>query len=172
MKNRSILLLALLLGLAVMTTVTAAELKFGFVDAARLLEESPQAQASSDILKKEFSEREERITKEVKDLKAIEERLARDGAIMAEAERSKLGTDLLGRQRKVRQEQQAFAEDLGNRRNEMMAVLQQQIQQAIVAIGKRDHFDLILYQGIAYANDGLDITGQVLDELKKTNKVK
>ena len=58
---------------------------------------------------------------------------------------------------------------LNLRRNEELAKLQNIVNEAIKSIGKKDDFDLILYEGIAYTNDRIDITKDVLDYLKMLN---
>lgn len=56
------------------------------------------------------------------------------------------------------------------RRNEELAKLQKIVNQGIKAIGKKEGFDLILYEGIAYTNNSLDVTQKVLDYLREEDK--
>ncbi len=160
----SILLAVLLLFAA---AGQAQALKLGYVNTPRLLEEAPQAERGSAVLKTEFSGREEKLIENQKALQSLEEKLKRDGAIMNESERQKLGMDILNRQRELRREQQALAEDLNMRRSEIIGELQKDIQKAIEKIGKKGGYDLILYEGIAYESGKFDLTDQVLEELKK-----
>lgn len=148
----------------------AAEVKIGYVDAARLLDEAPQAEAAADKLKSEFSSRESDLMAEKKELDKIQERLARDGDIMSESERKKLGIDVLSRQRELRRKQEEFRQDITIRRNDALGGLQDLIRTAIQNIGKQGNYDIIFYEGISYANPRLDLTDQVLAELRKKDR--
>ena len=70
-KNTLILILYLA---AVAPFGSALAAKLGYVDAARLLEEAPQAQAASARLKDEFASREEELTALQAEVKRLEEK--------------------------------------------------------------------------------------------------
>src|SRR3569833_4652424 len=82
-----------LLGLLAMAPAFGAELKIGYVNAARLMDESPQAVEVSKRLKEEFSGKESELQAGQKKLKQMGEQIARDGAEMSEGERRKLERD-------------------------------------------------------------------------------
>ena len=86
---------------------------------------------------------------------------------MSDDERKKQTLDLLSRKRDLRRMQDEFREDVNIRRNDAIGNLQVLIKQTIEEIGSTQHFDLIFFDGIAYANSALDITDQVLAGLKK-----
>jgi len=167
LKNIATLALSLICALAVGAAAAAAELKLGYVDAARLLDEAPQAKDATNKLKDEFASREEEISVAQDKVKRLEEALQRDGAVMSEEERKKQTLDILSRKRELRRMQDDFREDVNLRRNEAIGSLQVQIKQMIEEIGTAQKFDLIFFDGIAYANSALDITDQVLAGLKK-----
>jgi len=167
LKQLIFILTLLLSGLSFVTIADAASVKIGYVDTARLLEQAPQARSATSQLKEEFAPREDELRQIQKELKQMEDRLARDSAIMSDTERKKIGLDVLARKRAIRRKQDEFREDINFRRNEALGKLQQMIKQAIQDVGKKGHYDLILYDGIAFANPALDITSVVLDMLKK-----
>lgn len=167
MKNIALLVIALVVALAGGAAATAAELKLGYVDAARLLDEAPQAQDATNRLKDEFASREEEIALAQDRVKRLEEALQRDAAVMSEDERKKQTLDILSRKRELRRMQDEFREDVNIRRNEAIGSLQELIKQTIEEIGGAQKFDLIFFDGIAYANSALDITDEVLVGLKK-----
>lgn len=167
MKKLSFLLVFIL---SLVSWSALAEVKVGYVDTARLLDEAPQAQAASQRLKEEFAPREDEMTSIQNELKQMEERLNRDGAIMSEAERKRLGLDILARKRELRRQQEDFREDINLRRNDAIGNLQQLIKQAIETVGREGHYDLIFYEGVAYANPSLDLTDTVLEGLKKLDE--
>jgi outer membrane protein len=151
-------------------SASAAEPKLGYVDAARLLEEAPQASAASNQLKQEFASREKEIINAQRELKELEDKLARDGVIMSETEQKKLELDVLSGKRELRRKQEELKEDFNIRRNDEIGKLQKFIKQAIEDVGKEGEFDLIFYEGISFANPKLDITDQVLKRLGAETK--
>lgn len=169
MKNIALLVVTLIAALAG-GGATAAELKLGYVDAARLLDEAPQAKEATNRLKDEFASREEEIALAQDRVKRLEEALQRDGAVMSEDERKKQTLDILSRKRELRRMQDEFREDVNIRRNDAIGNLQVLIKQTIEEIGSTQKFDLIFFDGIAYANSALDITDAVLAGLQKRHQ--
>lgn len=167
MKNIASIVVTLVFTLTVGVLPAAAEMRLGYVDAARLLDEAPQAKDATNRLKDEFASREEEIAVAQDKIKRLEEGLQRDGAVMNEEERKKQTLDILSRKRELRRMQDEFREDVNIRRNDAIGNLQALIKQTIEEIGSAQKFDLIFFDGIAYANSALDITDQVLDGLKK-----
>lgn len=162
--------LAGLCGLGMMAsaiTVQAQELKIGFVNAARVLEQAPQAEAERRKLEQEFSPRDKTLVEEQKQLRAMEEKINRDGAVMSEAERHRLERDILARKRDIKRSQEEFREDLNIRRNETFDRLRRRVFEVIVDIAKTEKFDLIVSDGVVFASDRVDITGKVVDRLKQ-----
>lgn len=144
-----------------------ADVRLGFVNAPRLLEESPQAQAAAQKMKDEFSDRDKKLSQAKAELDAMQKRLNTDGDIMSETKRKQMRLDILSRQRDVMRDEEALRQDLAIRRSDVIGGLQDVIRSAIEAIGKRGNYDLIFYDGISYGNKALDLTDQVLKELKK-----
>lgn len=153
-----------------LSLASAAELKLGYVDAARLLEDAPQASAASEMLKQEFATRENEIIAAQQEIKKIEDKLARDGVIMSESEQKKAEQDVLSRKRELRRKQEELKEDFNIRRNDEIGKLQTFIKRAIEEVGKEGKYDLIFYEGISFANPELDITAKVLHRLGAETK--
>lgn len=150
----------------------AQDLKIGVVNPSRLLEEAPQAKVALNKLEKEFAARDNKLLKEQKAIKQDEEKLARDGAIMSEAERRKLERDILSRKRDLRRALDELREDRTFRSNEERGKLLRYVNDAITDVGKQEKYDLILYEGIAFANPNIDLTGMILKRLQNEAKAK
>lgn len=145
----------------------AAEIKIGVVNPAALLEKSPQAEAARKRLEREFAPRDRELVRKQKALRKLEERLARDGAVMSEAERRKLERQIRIQRREIKRAQDEFREDFNIRRNEEFGRLQRRVYQAIVGLAKEEKYDLILGDGVIYAGERVDITGKVLRRLQE-----
>ena len=154
-----------LLGLLLSANIQAAELKIGFVNVARLLEKAPQAERAKKELEREFSPRDKKLVAEQKEIKQMEERLAKDSSVMSETERDRLDKDILGRKREAKRAQDEFREDFNLRRNEELTQLQKEIFEAIQSLAKEDNYDLLLTDGVVFASDGIDVTSKVESKL-------
>ena len=147
-----------------------AEMKIAVVNVPRLLDEAPQAKAAMQALSEEFAPRQREIVAQQKDLKAKEEKLQRDGAVMAESERNKSEKDLRDGQRELQRKQNEYVEDLNLRRNEEIGKLQRSLLQEVQTYAKGANYDLVVGDGVLYATQALDITPQVLSALQSRAK--
>lgn len=147
-----------------------AELKVGYVDAARLLEKAPQAELATKRLKEEFAPREEDILVLQKQIAESEDQLRLNADVMTEDGRRKVEREMIATKRELRRVQDEFREDLNFRRNEEISKIQVLVKQVIELVGEEEKFDLILYEGIAYANDRIDLTDHILERLSKELK--
>ena len=143
-----------------------AQAKVGVVNVARLLQESPQAQAASQALENEFASRRRELETQQKDLKAREDKLQKDGAVMAEAERRNAEKALRDGQRELARKQNEFLEDLNVRRNEALGQLQRSVLQEVQAYAKSAGLDVVVADAL-YASPSVDITNQVLAALSR-----
>jgi outer membrane protein len=148
----------------------AADFKIGVVNPTAILEQAPQAKAALKRLEKEFAPRDKKAVAEQKALKKLEDKLNRDGPIMSESARRSAERDLVSRKRDLRRELDALRDDRTFRSNEERTKLLNYVNEAIKAVGKKDGYDLILYEGIAYAKPNVDLTKKILNYLKKQAK--
>jgi outer membrane protein len=143
-----------------------ADMKIAVVNIPRLLDEAPQAKVAMQALSEEFAPRQREIVAQQKDLKAKEEKLQRDGAVMAENERNRAEKDLRDGQRDLQRKQNEYVEDLNLRRNEEIGKLQRSLLQEVQTYAKGANYDLVVGDGVLYATQALDITPQVLSALQ------
>jgi outer membrane protein len=163
------LLAAACLGFAFSTSTLHAEeaARIAFVNTPQVLEQAPQAEAVRNTLQSEFAPRDAELVAEQKKVKALEEKLARDGAVMSEEERRKLERDILSQKREIKRTRDEFTEDFNIRRNDELAKMQREIALSIVTLAKEKGYDLILENGVIYASDRVDITNEVIARLKR-----
>lgn len=147
--------------------VNAEDYKLGAVNALRVLEQSPQAERARAVIEKEFAPRDKELVAKQKEIKAMEDKLAKDGAIMSETERNKMERDIVNMKRDLKREQDEFREDFNFRRNEEFAKIQKDIVEAIQEVAKANNYDVVLSDGVIYASSKVDISNLVIEYLKK-----
>ncbi len=147
------------------TATFAADMKIGVVSTEVILRDSPAAQAASKKLEQEFSKRDKDINAQGQRLKSDIERFEKNASTMSEQERVRKQRDLQDRDRDFQRRQRELREDINQRRNEELQKLLRQANTVIKNIAQREKYDLILQEAI-YVNPKLDITDEVLKELK------
>lgn len=145
----------------------AAGVKLGVVNVALLLEQAPQAQLATAALEKEFSPQETELKKLAAELDKKETDYKKNRKTMTDTQKAAKDREMAMMSREIQRRRNDIQELLNLRRNDELAKLQNVVNQAIKSIGKKQNFDLILYEGIAYTNDRIDITKDVLNHLKK-----
>ena len=148
--------------------VVAADIKIGFVNSLKILDEAPQTKAAMEAWQREFSPKKDKLIAEQAKLKKLEERLIRDGALMSSSERKNLERDVMNQQRDLRRNEEEYNEDLNIRRNEVLQEVQAKVMSVINSMAKEEGYDLIFSEsGVVYFNEGIDISDKVLNHLKK-----
>lgn len=166
-KNSVGIIFLICLGLS-FQSVSAENYKLGAVNALKVLEQSPQAETARQAIEREFAPRDKELVAKQKQLKALEDKFAKDGAIMSESERSKLERDIINQKRELKREQDEFREDFNFRRNEEFAKIQKDILNAIQKVAKENNYDVVLSDGVIYASPKVDISDLVIEYLKKS----
>ena len=163
--NRSVPLVALFLGGLMLSAQASAEMKMGVVNFQRLLEEAPQTKSVMQGLENEFAPRRRELVSMQTDLKSREDKLQKEGAVMAEADRTKAEKTLRDQQREFSRKASEFQDDASTRRNEEIGKVQRFLVQEIQNYANAQGFDLVLGEGVFFAKPALDITAQVLGVL-------
>jgi outer membrane protein len=159
------LVLASLLSLAL--TAHSAELKVGYVQVDKILQEAPQTAESGKKLEREFSPRSQELDRMSKQIKELETVLDKDGLTITEAERRNKERDIQNIKTEFQRKQRELREDINLRKNEELGSLQDRINKAVQTVAKAESYDLVMYSGVAYAADKIDITDKVLKLLGK-----
>lgn len=146
--------------------VCAQELKIGFVNVGRLINESPQAAQAMEALQEEFASRQREIIAMQNEFQERQTQIERDLEVMGAEERRNAERDLRKNERELARQQQEFSEDFNLRRNESLRKVQSEVLREVQAFVAAEGFDLVVSDGVLYSSPAIDITEQVLAELK------
>ena len=147
--------------------VSAAELKIGYVQVDKILQDAPQTAESGKKLEREFTNRTQELERLQKQIKDIETALDKDSLTMTEADRKNKERDASNLKIDFQRKQRELREDVNLRKNEELGALQDKINKAVTAVSEAEGYDLVVYGGVAYANKKIDITDKVLKSLGK-----
>lgn len=169
LRKQIIYLSFILFGL-IATVAHAADTRIGIVNTAKLLKEAPQAEEARKKLESEFAPRDIKIVDLQKSIKLLEDKLSKDAAIMSEAARKKQEREIVSQKRDVKRIREEFTEDFNFRRNEEIGKLQKLVSETILYLAKEQQYDIILNESVIYASTQVDITANVLEQLRKLYK--
>ena len=166
MKARSMkLFFALLLACASSFSVSAQELKIGYVNSERVLREAEPAKRAQAKLEAEFGKREKDLNDQNAALRAQAEKLDRDSPTLSEAEKTRRQRELVELDRDLQRKHREFQEDLTQRKNEELSSVAERANRTIKAIGDAEHYDLIVQDPVFYVSPRIDMTKKVIDAM-------
>ena len=142
--------------------------KIGYVVVEKVLKDAPQTAASNKKLEKEFKSRTDGLQKKVKAIQKQEKDFNKNSVTMAAADRQKAQKKIQNSKIEIQRIERELREDIDIRSREEIGKLQQKINEAIEEMAKTDKYDLILYQGVAYASKEIDITDKLIKVLGNT----
>ena len=148
-------------------SIGAAELKVGYVQVDKILQEAPQTAESGKKLEREFSPKSQELERMQKQIRDIEAALDKEGVTLSETERRNKERDASNLKIEFQRKQRELREDINLRKNEELASLQDRINAAVKTVSEADGYDLVVYGGVAYASKKIDITDKVLKLLGK-----
>jgi outer membrane protein len=151
-------------GLTVSAFSAEAEMRIGFVNGQRLINESPQAVKAKKKLEKDFEKRDQELQRIAKQLQGMQENMEKNGPTMPETERRNKEREFNDLNRDFQRKQREFREDLNLRQNEEMAAIYENINKVIRKVAETEKFDLILQEAV-YFSPKIDITEKVLKSL-------
>lgn len=157
--------LILLAGL-VSTNVVAADLKVGVVSVERILTEAPQVDAVNTTMLERFGTQRDELKNLETEITKMQENYKRNELVMTEDKLNDLKKEIIGKIQLLKQREAVLTQEVTTVRNQELAVLQQQVRGIIDDIAKKGKYSLVLSEGVAYADDKLDITDKVLERMK------
>ena len=165
---RSLVLMSLMtLAMIAPFNVQSAELKVGYVQVDKILQDAPQTAESGKKLEREFSPRSLELDRMSRQIKELETVLDKDGLTISETERRNKERDVQNIKIEFQRKQRELREDINLRKNEELGSLQDRINKAVQSVAEADGYDLVVYSGVAYASKKIDITDKVLKLLGK-----
>lgn len=148
-------------------SANAADLKIGYVQVDKILQEAPQTAESGKKLEKEFSPRTQELERMQKQIRDLEGALDKNSLTLSETERRNKERDISNLKIEFQRKQRELREDVNLRKNEELGSLQDRINKAVTAVAEAEGYDLVVYSGVAYASKKVDITDKVLKSLGK-----
>jgi outer membrane protein len=160
--------LAMVVSLGLASLSAYADVKVAVVDMQQVVQNTPQFGEITASLRKEFGDRQKKITDAQNSLKKAADDFNRNSSVMTAADRKTTEEKLMTQQRELQQMQMSFQKDFVEAQNKKINELVTQVKKVVADIAKKDKYNVVLVRaGVIYSDDGMDVTKEVVDALKK-----
>jgi len=159
--NISTIFLAIFLA----SPVLAADLKIGYVDIGKILNESPAAKAAQKKLEQEFTPRNKKLEAQAKKINKQKEKLKKESDIMSKDQIVALQRKITKGERDLKRDATEAQEDFKLRRRDELGKIENRLKEVILSIAESGNYDLIMTNAdVTYASDksSINITQKVL----------
>ena len=86
---------------------------------------------------------------------------------LVETELAQLDREIRGLERRIKRDEQDFREELNIQKNNEFKKVRILVLEAIGQFGEQHDYDLIVSDGVLYANKRIDVTERILESLAK-----
>lgn len=139
----------------------AQDIRIGYVDMKRLLDNAPQVIAGRAALDIEFRPINDELLADESRLLSMEQDLANASGLTVEQVAARQ-REIRNLDRSIERRREDLAEELNFRRNQQIKELGEEIEVAVQTVARREGYDLVLSSPVAYASETIDITATVL----------
>ncbi len=166
----------LVVGLAVsLMTVSsfAADLKIGYVDLQKAVQNTKAGKEARSSLEKEFKSKEADLKKKEAQLKKMTEDFEKKAALLSEDAKRKQETEIQKEMLKFRQTVSQSQQDISVKERKMTQPILEQMAKTIETVAKKEGYTMILEkreQNILWADSSIDVTDSIVKEFEKTYK--
>ena len=142
-------------------TAMAQDIRIGYVDMKRLLDNAPQVIAGRAELDIEFRPINDELLEDEARVLQLEQELASASGLTREQVAAR-EREIRNLARSIERRREDLADELNFRRNQQIKELGEEIELAVETVARREGYDLVLSSPVAYASDAIDVTDKVL----------
>jgi outer membrane protein len=165
MSGGRAVLAATLFAILCVPSLAAADVKIGYVDLQRALNESSAGKKAKEDFRGQVDRLESQLKGKKEELDKLKSDLETKGTVMADAQRKKLETEFEQKRLDLKRRFEDSQQELQKKDQELTGRIIQDLQAIIKEVGDRDGYTLILELGsspVLYYKKSADITDDVL----------
>jgi len=164
-RSARLVVFALLCVLGIGHAVAETNVRIGFVDIPYLIQKAPQAVEAEQRLESEFAPRQAELEVERERLQAMNAQLSDISSDLSDGDRLQLDREVRALERRIKRSEQDFREELNIQKNAEFKHVRERVLEAIAVFGREHDYDLIVSDGVLYANERIDVTERILEAL-------
>ncbi|MEE9322108.1 MAG: OmpH family outer membrane protein [Granulosicoccus sp.] len=147
----------------------AVHSRIGFVDIPYLIDRAPQALEAEQRLETEFAPRQAELEAQRAELQILATRLGDTSGELTETESAQIDREMRSLERRIKRNEEDFREELNIQKNNEFKSVRVVVLEAIARFGKKNDYDLIVSDGVLFANKRIDVTERILESLLREN---
>ena len=148
-------------------STNAENIKIGFIDTNQVVTSLSQYKASIDEISSEFEPKKQELLDLYNHIELvrtkINEILKSDSNKSIEDELAKLSN----LEQSFKKETEFWQNTMNNKKIDLLKEIEILVNQTINEYAKRENYDLILYENIAFVSNKVDISKKIIDEIEK-----
>ena len=148
-------------------STNAENIKIGFIDTNQVVTSLSQYKTSIDQISSEFEPKKQELLDLYNHIELvrtkINEILKSDSNKSIEDELAKLSK----LEQSFSQETEFWQNTMNNKKIDLLKEIEILVNQTINEYAKRENYDLILYENVAFVSDKVDISKEIIDEIEK-----
>jgi outer membrane protein len=145
----------------------ANDIKIGFIDTNQVVTSLTQYKSSIDEISIEFEPKKQELLNLYTHIELlrtkIDEILKSDSNRSIEDELAKLSN----LEQSFKKETEFWQKNMNNKKIDLLREIEILVNQTINEYAKRENYDLILYENVAFVSDKVDISREIIDEIEK-----
>jgi outer membrane protein len=147
----------------------AADLKIGYIVTPKLLAETKLGKEASAKLKAKAESAEKGFSKDVEELKKMQEDIIKRGSVLNDEEKTKLGEQFELKSREVKRKKEHAQRDFEKTRQTIENDMMTKFRTVIEKFAKDNGYDLVLDAGtLLYISNKADVTNEVIQLADKS----
>ena len=162
-------LFILLVGFTV-NSFAAEEMKMGFVDMQKAIQETAAGKKAKKDLEDEFNKKKKELEKKEADLKKMNDDLEKKSLVLTDEVKQKKAQELQQEMLKYREVVAKSQMEIQKKERDLTAPIVQKLRDIVDEIAKKEGFTMVLEkseQSVLWAKKDLDLTDRVIKEADK-----
>lgn len=171
--KRIVLLLAVIMLVFSGVNYAAAEVKIGYIDLQKILNESNSGKAAKEKIAKKVQEYEVQIGQQQKDLKSAKDELEKQALLLSDEARSQKERDYQQKLKELQRFTKDIREELRMKDADFTHKILDEIIKIVEKMGAEKGYTAIFEKNessLVYADEKIDLTGELLKRYNQTNK--
>jgi outer membrane protein len=150
-----------------------AQVKIGYTNPARVLNELPEVQEVDQQINALIDQRDQELAQKATDLQQIFSNYESSMSGLSQQERSNREQELIELNQQFEQERETMMNEIRQKRSQLMAPIIERMNTAMEEVAQEMDLDLVLNEGTSYgdaiiffaSSERLDITNQIIEKL-------
>lgn len=173
--RKSLFILLLIAGFVSLQQANA-QVRIGYTNPARVLNELPEVDTVDQQIQELIAEKDNQLATKAGELQQILSQYEENKASLSEQERQSREEELIEMNRQFEAERESYLKEVRDRRNQLMRPIIEKMNRAMEEVAGEMNLDLVLNEGTSYGDaiifyaesEGLDITSKIIAKIKQS----